>query len=147
MKDLIGAGRKKGTKNKPPVDFQLLFEAACGHGWNPVVEMARIAQTGLIEKFDPKTGQPYDPPQYEMAGAGARSLCLREAAQYAYPKLRCIEVHEDQPPPGLNNGLAVVFVSPGQEAQGTVLVNPEPQSRARELAIDAEADEMEEEGD
>ena len=91
------SGRKPGGMNKDRKTLVEMIEAACGVGYNPVVEMAEIGRTGLQKVFDPITAQQMlDPltglPVYKEVGDDIRQSSRKEAAQYLLPKRKAVEM-------------------------------------------------------
>ena len=91
-----GAGRIKGTPNKDTKTLKELIAAACGADWDPVVEMALIAKTGLMDEYqpDPLTGVPIKTGNQLIADPKTRVLCRKEVSEYIHPKRRAIEVSD-----------------------------------------------------
>jgi hypothetical protein len=97
QKALVGAGRQKGTPNKDKTALRDAIAAACGPDWDPVVEMAIIAQTGLQCIYDPTTNAPaIDPvtglPIKIMVDAKIRAMSRKEVSEYIHAKRKAVEV-------------------------------------------------------
>lgn len=90
------SGRKKGALNKDRKTLMEMIEAACGAGYNPVVEMASIGRTGLQKVFDPLTGQQaiddLGIPVYREVADDIRHRSRKEAAEYLLPKRKAVEM-------------------------------------------------------
>ena len=91
-----GGGRAKGTPNKDTKTLRELISQACGEDWNPVVEMAKAARTGLWPVFDPLTGQQQRDelglPVMAPVGDKIRARFAEESSQYLYPKRKAVEL-------------------------------------------------------
>ena len=93
-------GRPKGARSRRTKELEQLISDALGPNWCPVVEMARIAQTGMIRSAGTAEAEIYEPVSSEI-----RMAAYREVAQYVRPKRKAIE-HS-----GANGGAFEVVVT------------------------------------
>lgn len=101
QKALVGAGRKKGTPNGDRNEIQQLIAEACP-GWNPLQAMAKAAQIGYFDIYDPATGEPaVDPntgaPIRHLIQEKTRATLLKEVNEYCYAKRKAVDIST---PPG-----------------------------------------------
>lgn len=97
----MGAGRKKGTPNRDRAEVQQLLAEACPD-WNPYQAMAKAAQQGFFDIYDPATGAPaIDPdtgrPIKQLISEKTRAMLLKEVNEYCYAKRKSVDI---QTPPG-----------------------------------------------
>jgi hypothetical protein len=101
----VGAGRAKGVPNKSTIELRALIAEKCGADWDPLVEMARIAQTGaqpvwdpitdkqaVITDVDPDTGISFTIPVTIPVSDKVRSMCRKEVAEYLHAKRKAVEM-------------------------------------------------------
>lgn len=113
------SGRSKGTPNRSTDEARLLIEAACP-GWNSLQAMARAAQRGAFEVWDPMT----DAPKRNDDGSivlvpisdKTRGTLLKELNEYQYAKRRAIEITNGEDNP-LQLGLQISFHDPEPDDQ------------------------------
>ena len=110
-----GAGRKKGTPNKATSELKDRINAAVGD-WDPVVEMARIARSGLWPVYDPKTNLPLIDPVtgqvvLEMVPQKIRARFQEECASYVHAKRKAVE-HSQDPDNPLIGRVGITFIDP-----------------------------------
>lgn len=93
-----GQGRIKGSKNKKTKELEQLLAEALGPDWCPVVKMAQIAETGMINV-------PGSDVEMKPVSDDIRMTAIREVSQYVRPKRKAIE-HA-----GANGGALEVVIS------------------------------------
>ena len=124
-----GSGRPKGTPNKSTVELRALIAAECGADWDPLVDMARIAQTGhqvvwdmvtdkpaVVKDLDPFTGKYVDIPVTTPVSDKVQNLCRKEVAEYLHAKRKAVELSNPDGDP-LDMSLAIRFVSSPRRAE------------------------------
>ena len=100
-----GAGRPKGMPNKATIELRAAIAKVCGADWDPLVDIARIAQTGqhvvwdmvtnkpaVVKDLDPFTGEYIDIPVTLPVSDKVQGMCRKEVAEYLHAKRKAVEM-------------------------------------------------------